>query len=60
MEIIEDAARLNSYAQFSYKKMQFFLTLRDKEKHQNRRKRNLRVASAATKQKFSDDDSALM
>ncbi|KRZ82439.1 hypothetical protein T08_1791 [Trichinella sp. T8] len=34
--------------------MQFFLTLRDKEKHQNRRKRNLRVPLAATKQ-FSDD-----
>ncbi|XP_003380339.1 conserved hypothetical protein [Trichinella spiralis] len=35
--------------------MPFFLTLRDKEKHQNRRNRNLRVPSAATKQKFSDD-----
>ncbi|XP_003381126.1 conserved hypothetical protein [Trichinella spiralis] len=35
--------------------MQFFLTLRDKKK-QNRRKRNLRVPSAATKQIFSDDD----
>ncbi|KRY45131.1 hypothetical protein T03_8418 [Trichinella britovi] len=34
--------------------MQFFLTLRVKEKHQNRRKRNLRVPLAATKQ-FSDD-----
>ncbi|KRZ47644.1 hypothetical protein T02_5014 [Trichinella nativa] len=35
--------------------MQFLLTLRDKEKHQNRRKRNLTVPSAATKRKFSDD-----
>ncbi|KRY47580.1 hypothetical protein T03_15284 [Trichinella britovi] len=35
--------------------MQFYLTLRDKEKHQERRKRNLRVPSTATKQKFPDD-----
>ncbi|XP_003380295.1 putative bromodomain protein [Trichinella spiralis] len=36
--------------------MQFFLTLHDKEKHQNRRNRNFKVPSAATKQKFSDDN----